>query len=205
MSNEFLCEENWSKRFLPHYNATDKFQMITYRLNDSLPQTVLKKLAGTTGGSPVEETQKRKLIEGYLDKGYGSSLLKNPKYAQIVFENWLHFNKERYEIIAFTIMPNHIHILIKILNNFKLDQIVHSWKSYTSHKILKMENDRRAASGPSEEQMNSLWQREYWDRLIRDQKHYKKAIEYIHMNPVKAGLVNNIHDWQWSSCYSQES
>ena len=41
--------------------------------------------------------------------------------------------------------------------------------------------------------------REYWDRFIRDEQHFTAAIEYIHMNPVKAGLVEKAEDWYWSS------
>jgi len=45
----------------------------------------------------------------------------------------------------------------------------------------------------------TLWQREYWDRFIRDENHFKKAMEYIHENPVKAGLAKCSKDWLWSS------
>ena len=46
---------------------------------------------------------------------------------------------------------------------------------------------------------NSIWQKEYWDRFIRDHNHFIKAVEYIHQNPVKAGLVKNAEEWSWSS------
>ena len=44
-----------------------------------------------------------------------------------------------------------------------------------------------------------LWQREYWDRFIRDENHFQKAVDYIHMNPVRAGLVSKANEWPWSS------
>ena len=43
----------------------------------------------------------------------------------------------------------------------------------------------------------TLWQREYWDRFIRDENHFSKAVEYIHDNPVKAGLVNTATEWEY--------
>jgi hypothetical protein len=46
-----------------------------------------------------------------------------------------------------------------------------------------------------------MWHREYWDRYIRDGKHVEQVIEYIHMNPVKAGLVAAAWSWRWSSAY----
>ena len=83
MRDEFRNTQNWHRRFLPHYNAQNKYQMITYRLSDSLPQNVLKHLnshvSSTPLGSPqasaenkLEEAKKRKLEEEFLDNGYGS-------------------------------------------------------------------------------------------------------------------------------------
>ena len=50
-----------------------------------------------------------------------------------------------------------------------------------------------------EYEKKQVWQIEYWDRFIRDQKHYSQAINYIYENPVKAGLCKNVEDWKWSS------
>lgn len=44
-----------------------------------------------------------------------------------------------------------------------------------------------------------VWQREYYDRFIRDENHYEKVVEYIRENPVKAGLVEHAEDWKFSS------
>ncbi len=44
-----------------------------------------------------------------------------------------------------------------------------------------------------------FWHREFWDRYIRDEEHYLDTVEYIHKNPVKAGLVKDPEDWPWSS------
>lgn len=52
----------------------------------------------------------------------------------------------------------------------------------------------RLQPGPSR-----IWHREYWDRYIRDHAHYANVVEYIHENPVKAGLVTRPEDWKWSS------
>jgi REP element-mobilizing transposase RayT len=48
-----------------------------------------------------------------------------------------------------------------------------------------------------------VWHREYWDRYIRNERHFLQVIEYIHMNPVKVGLVLRPGDWLWSSANSQ--
>ena len=46
-----------------------------------------------------------------------------------------------------------------------------------------------------------VWHREYWDRYIRDEGHLEQVVAYVHLNPVKAGLVVAAEDWRWSSAY----
>lgn len=48
-------------------------------------------------------------------------------------------------------------------------------------------------------QSQVVWMREYWDRFIRNEKHFVATVNYIHQNPVKAGLVSHPEDWPWSS------
>jgi len=85
-------------------------------------------------------------------------------------------------------MPNHVHVLIKTMDGYSLDQIVRSWKGFTSRKI----NELTDRTGP-------LWQREYHDRYIRDLDHLANARLYVRNNPVKARLCQNPEDWLWSS------
>ena len=216
MRDEFKSLDNWHNRgYLPHYDAKNKGQMISYRLADSLPQEVLK-TAGSAGGSPAEQAKKRKLIEGFLDKGYGSCLLKHPEAAKIVIENWLYFDQKNYDLIAFVVMPNHVHLLIKTYETVSLSQIVHSWKSYTSKELGKLliNADEPSAlpggdlfcSANADEpsallgiSKSKVWQEDYWDRFIRDQNHFNRVIDYIHNNPQKAGLITEVNKWSWSS------
>ena len=85
-------------------------------------------------------------------------------------------------------MPNHVHVLLKILPNHALAEISHSWKSYVAHQVNKL----LGLDGP-------FWAREFYDRFIRDEKHFKNVVKYIHQNPVKAGLVGKAEEWEWSS------
>ncbi|MCM8525052.1 MAG: transposase [Lentisphaeraceae bacterium] len=231
MRDEFKNSENWTKRFLPHYNAAGKFQMITYRLADSLPKTALSQLESELKpGAPhsdagYTEAQRRRKIEYLLDQSLGSCILKYPDVAEKVIEAWKHHNNIKYALIAYVVMPNHVHILIETKPDSDLGKIIWSWKKYVSshvfgnpqyieilkkcHSNLKeIYVDSRApdykkgfikpASECGAPRIN-LWQREYWDRFIRDEKHFKKAIEYIHMNPVVAGLVSKPENWKFSS------
>ena len=105
-------------------------------------------------------------------------------------------------------MPNHVHILIKTYSCHSLAKIIHSWKSYTAHEISKYLKEMkllylRTGEPPVLPGIDfkvlekKIWQVEYWDRFIRDEKHFAQAVNYILENPVKAGLCKKVEDWQW--------
>ena len=76
-----------------------------------------------------------------------------------------------------------------------MSKIVASWKSFTGRKISAYRKEcMSGTAGPA-----PVWQREYFDRFIRDAGHYANAISYIHMNPVQARLVKNPEEWEFSS------
>ena len=184
---EFENSEAWHNRgYLPHYDVAHKYQMITYRLADSLP--------GARASRPQSRTQERKETERLLDKGYGSCVLKNPTCAQIVVDAWKFFDGQYYDLISYVVMPNHVHVLINTYESHGLSDVIHSWKSFTAHEIKKYLRDN-AGETPA---LPAIWQEEYWDRFIRDEKHFASAIDYILENPVKAGLVKQGQDWPWS-------
>ncbi len=89
-------------------------------------------------------------------------------------------------------MPNHVHILIEVFNGFSLSEIIHSWKSFSANQINKLLN-----------RTGQVWMMEYFDRYIRDYEHFDKVVNYIHNNPVKAGLVKNPAEYRWSSAYEE--
>jgi REP element-mobilizing transposase RayT len=73
---------------------------------------------------------------------------------------------------------------------FPLSEVVHSWKSFTANEANKI----LGRSG-------DFWQREYHDRFIRDDDHYRNAVFYIENNPVKAGLAKTAQAWRYSSAW----
>lgn len=74
-------------------------------------------------------------------------------------------------------MPNHVHSLFVPFEAWTLERILHSWKSYSAKEI----NVRIHASG-------SVWQKDYFDRLVRDESHFRNCVRYIRRNPIKARL-----------------
>jgi len=180
---------------LPHFDGLHFVQSVTYRLADSIPQTKLAELQEELEHLPenLREIERRKRIEEWLDAGMGCCALAHPAVARYVQDSFLHFHGERYHLHAWCIMPNHVHVLLEPIT--ELATIVKGWKSYTARWVLK-KNEELALKIPAS---NTLWMREYWDRYIRDAEHYRKTVEYIHYNPVKAGLCDVAEAWPWSS------
>ena len=148
----------------------------------------------------------------YLAAGYGSCVLREPVIAEMVQKAFLHFDGERYRLFAWVVMPNHVHVLFQPLADWSVSKIVASWKSFTGRRIAEFVRARGEGSreGRSHEglyqagvwQADRIWHREYWDRFIRNQRHFEIVVHYIHENPVKAWLVAKAEDWLWSSARS---
>jgi putative DNA methylase len=167
-------------------------QVITFRLADSLPTEILdawkeelERLEPTR-----RQVERERRIAQALDSGYGACWLRRPEIAEIVETALLHFDGIRYHMLAWCIMPNHIHVLVSPLEGHRLDQIVHSWKSFTAQRCNQVLGRR-----------GEFWMREYHDRFIRDETHLERAAAYIEANPVMARLVVEAELWRFSSAW----
>lgn len=198
----------YSRGYLPHFDSPHVIQHITYRLADSLPRAALEgmllEIEASIRGDEQRKAALRQRIEAYLDSGYGCCVLRTPEVAACVVETWQHFDGVRYRLLEWVVMPNHCHVLIEPFEGAPLGKIVLSWKNYTARFI----NDFRSglALGASEGSGDGetgarmqVWQREYWDRFIRNEGHFEAVKQYIVMNPVKAGLALRPEAWPWSS------
>ncbi len=165
-------------------------QSINFRLGDSMPANVIEKWNTELALKPENHraVELRRRVEEYLDAGHGDCCLRRPDIASLVENALLHFDGQRYRLLAWCIMPNHVHALIETQEGFALADVVHSWKSFTSHTA----NTLLQRNG-------EFWQHEYLDRYVRNAEHYEKVVAYIEENPVKAGLARLKSDWPWSS------
>ncbi len=117
----------------------------------------------------------------------GSCILRRPEAARIVQDSLLHLNGERYQLAAWCVMPNHVHIAYSAVGGYTPDEIHHSLKSCTAHRMSKVMGT------------GALWERQSFDHLIRSIEHYEAFIRYIEQNPVVAGLCAVEEDWPYSS------
>jgi len=179
-----------SRGYVPHWEAGETPQAITFRLADSLPSALLKRWEDELILLPENEAvaKRRARIERALDSGHGEAALQNPAVGELIENALIYFDADRYRLHSWVIMPNHVHVLITPLHSRTLSAITHSWKSFTANRA----NALLGRSGV-------FWAKEYFDRAIRDEAHYANALGYLAMNPVKVGLCKEPQDWRFSS------
>ena len=183
--------QGWHSRgYLPHFDAGEVFQSITFRLHDSMPH--LLKRWKTELASEAEDFADalRWRIEAYLDQGYGACFLSDFRVATILENALLYFDGERYRLSAWVVMPNHVHILAAPCAGHSVSNIMHSLKSFTSQEANKTLGRK-----------GRFWFEDYFDRYIRNANHFTNAIAYIESNPVKAGLCECAANWRFSSAW----
>ena len=172
---------------------------MTFRLADALPQKVIddwKLELDINRDTPATDPRMidlRRKIERYEDAGHGSCVLRDPAPAEITETALLHFDGERYRLIAWCVMPNHVHAMFEMRDGYVLSRVLHSWKSFTAKEINKVLG-----------KTGQLWLEEYRDRFIRDENHFHMTVAYIENNPVKAGLCRAPEEWAFSSARYRE-
>ena len=195
------------RRYLPHIQKGCATYFVTTRLEGSLPKEVIIRLAQENENmisqiklSDKSEFEKIGLIDeqqrrhfGKFDKqldanSSGNHWLKQAEIAKVVMDA-IHFRDgDKYELICFTIMSNHIHIVFTVLNeNINLYTILQRLKQFTATEANKILN-----------RTGAFWQQESYDRVVRDAKELSRIIIYVLNNPVKIGLVEDWRDYPFS-------
>ena len=168
---------------------------------------VQSQLAAARPRSPSQDWKDRawkKLFverERWLDGNPAVRHLEFPQLAGIVAKSIHHFAGERYDLVAYVVMPSHIHWLFQPLSGWShtvptgkspREVILHSLNSFTAHECNLILN-----------QFGAFWQAESYDHCVRDEGELERIVEYIEFNPVKAGLCQRPEDWRFSSAYGR--
>jgi putative transposase len=96
-----------------------------------------------------------------------------------------------FDLLAYVIMPDHIHLLIKTPEDSpNFSPII------SSIKRNFIRNYRKTNDGSDQ---SPIWQPRFWDHVIKDDYDFEKHLDYIHWNPVKHGFVDDPIKWQWST------
>ena len=203
-----------TRRCLPHWYRPDAAHFVTYRLAGSLPAGVLtslrRRLNLSLAGVPADDFDRRAAAHKRAFAAYDRALhaargprhLADPRVAAVVAESLRHLDGRRYALLAYCVMPNHVHAVftpnseappavpgdvIEAPPTGPLTPIMHALKSYTAHAA----NDLLGRSGP-------FWQRESYDHWVRDDEELARVVEYVVRNPVTAGLAAEPGDWPWT-------
>jgi putative transposase len=115
--------------------------------------------------------------DNYLDECHGDCVLRRPDLSKIVADSLLHFDKSRYELFDFVVMPNHVHLLAAFANEQGMLKQCESWKRYTAVQINRQLNRR-----------GKFWQEDGFDHLVRSEEHFEHYRSYIEQNPLKCEL-----------------
>ncbi len=235
-----LPDEIVTRRYLPHWYKAGCAHFITYRLVDSIPTELLREWKAEreeairlTRNLPVNLQAERRLnahrqffkqYDEFLDKRCQTRWLADARVATAIRENLYHHNESKYELLAYCVMPNHVHVLLQpfhgeskeahvghpaglqegvslsetIISDERIDSksplaaIMHSLKSYTANKA------NEALGG-----MGAFWQGESYDHWVRDFEELERIVNYIKMNPVRAGLCAKASDREYSSAHDR--
>lgn len=160
-------------------------QFVTFRLADAFPTSLRTEWEALL---KIEDDRQRHVrLQSYLDLGRGECVLRKPQIASLVEESLRFRHEVQYDLRAWVVMPNHVHVLFKV-KDVPMCQIVDAWKGFTA----KAANRALGSKG-------KFWEERYWDTYMRDDAHETRARLYIENNPVKAGLVKFRRDWASSS------
>jgi REP element-mobilizing transposase RayT len=191
------------ERHLPHRIPAGFPIFVTWNLKGALPKAVIETLqhkrkrlamAPKRRGEKDRDRKVRedKLIFAMADRfldgaTYGPMFLKDATAARIVEDSILFGVPQRYDLYAWCVMANHVHVLL--LPHWPFRRITQGIKGYTAHEINALQEARGRV----------FWQDESYDHWARDEDEFRRIIAYIENNPVAAGLCAGPEDWPWSS------
>jgi putative transposase len=105
--------------------------------------------------------------------------------------------RHTFTIDAMAVLPDHLHTIWTLPEgdaNFTTRWRLIKSAFSRSLAIGERISDSRAAKGE-----RGIWQRRYWEHTIRDEADFERHMDYIHINPLKHGLVSRVGDWPYSS------
>lgn len=206
-SKKHLVAGFHSRGVLPHLKREGGIYFVGFRQHGSLPREVLLRFKAERDAilqkalaakRPLTRHEQEELfrwyserVDRYLDAGHGECQLRRPALADIVAGALKFFDQQRYDLRAWVVMPNHVHVVVQPRPPHPLSEILHTWKSFSAHKIN--ENIPK--------KIVPFWQGESFDHLIRDDDDLHRCSHHTLMNPVNAGLCAEPQTWQWSSAF----
>ena len=212
-------------RHLPHWQPTGAIFFVTFRLKGTLPFEVIQALKEGQEREkkdvmkyPKDEQIKQNYLnerryfgkwDNLLDKAeFGPRWLSQPEIAEIIKEALHYRNGSEYDLFAFCVMSNHVHVVFEPLERKPDYSSSTMWQSdlqtfsYTPLNKIMQSLKRHTArkSNIILDRKGAFWQDESYDHVIRDSEEFERIINYVLENPVKVGLASKWEDWPWTFC-----
>jgi len=198
------------RRSLPHIQPRGATFLVNFRLAGSLPLEIMEQLrtdaerlekkcltiSSSEEKLTMRDKEQRKLFAKWDDALHknqtGPFWLKDERVAQIVTDSILYHNGKWFDVLAYCIMPNHVHLVLtpyesSDTTDYSLTKIMHNIKRNSANHANKILG-----------RTGAFWQHESYDRFARNEKELERIIKYVLYNPVKAKLVKEQTDWKWS-------
>jgi REP element-mobilizing transposase RayT len=180
---DYVVRVRRSERRLPHWDTVDQPLFVTFRLYGSLPQNRVFPHTTLTSGEAFVAMDK--LLDAAVT---GPRFLQRPEVAEIIVTALKSGQHEfhRYELHAFVVMANHVHLLItpRVIATKWLGAL----KGFTAHEANRLLGT----------QGRTFWQDESYDHLVHSGEEFRRIERYILNNPVKAGMAASPADFPWS-------
>jgi putative transposase len=106
-------------------------------------------------------------------------------------------SKYPFKIHAWVILPEHMHCILELPQEDA--DYASRWRLMKSYFSKSIANTEYKSEVRIKRKERGVWQRRYWAHLITDEKDYRAHMDYVHINPLKHGLVENVKDWQYST------
>jgi REP element-mobilizing transposase RayT len=182
-----MTHKGWHTRgYLPHFDAKSVVQHVVFHTRHALSDALVREL------STLDVSEKRRRFDAALDASKRGCVFEDQRCALLLEDQFHHFDGERYDLLAWCIMPNHVHVVLCCIDDIALGQIVRTWKVQATIAI----NALLGTKGP-------IFAPDYFDRFMRNGKQTERAIAYIENNPVAAGLCMYPSEWRYSSAHSR--
>lgn len=188
-----MLERHFHRRRLPHLYYNEGVYFVTYRVKNSIAKNYIRELWEdyrlALKDSSLTGYQQKKFFDKY-EKALNENIphcdyLIRPEINKIV-KYTIHFPEgKEYNLLAYCIMPNHVHLVFQLLKgNRGISKIMQSIKRISGRDINRVLGEK-----------GHFWQKESYDRLVRDDKELYFTLEYVLNNPVEAGLAAAQEEW----------
>lgn len=183
---------------MPHWHQSGVAYFITFRLADSLPESVLSEWRDERAiwlrwhpepwlAAEQREYDERftRRIQEWLDSDMGVCHLRRPDVRIQVADCLQHFDGTRYDVDAFVLMPNHVHAIIIPRDGYDLSAVLQGIKGVSANRCNKL----LVSAG-------AFWMDESYDHIVRDAKALNAFRDYIAANPKNARLQQDEYTLQ---------